>query len=96
VDVDWKSLSHAVRVYQQVIELLETGFITFPRKNAKFLLDVKKGHHDIEDIKKLLASLDDKVNALLEVSTLPEVSEEFRAKVEGEVLLPFLKKLYQL
>jgi len=95
VDVDWKSLSHAVRVYQQVIELLETGFITFPRKNAKFLLDVKKGHHNIEDIKRLLGSLDDKVNALLETSKLPEVDDAFRAKVENEVLLPFLIKLYE-
>jgi len=96
VDVDWKSLSHAVRVYQQVIELLETGFITFPRKNAKFLLDVKKGEHDIEGIKRLLGKLDDKVNELLEVTTLPEVDETFRKKVEDKVLLPFLRDLYEL
>lgn len=94
VDVDWKSLSHAVRVYQQVIELLETGFISFPRKNAKFLLDVKKGRHDIEDVKKLLAALDDKVNVLLATSLLPEVNDQFRTEVENEVLLPFLNKLY--
>lgn len=94
VDVDWKSLSHAVRVYQQVIELLETGFVSFPRKNAKFLLDVKQGYHDLEHVKRLLGGLDDKVTYLLSKSTLPQVDEEFRAKVERDVLLPFLKKMY--
>ena len=95
VDVDWKSLSHAVRVYQQVIELLQTGFITFPRPNAKFLLDVKKGKHDIEDIKRLLGKLDDRVTDLLKESTLPEVDDAFRKNVENNVLLPFLKALYE-
>lgn len=95
VDVDWKSLSHAVRVYQQVIELLETKFITFPRPNAKFLLDVKKGKHDLESVKRLLGKLDDRTNELLKKSDLPEVTEEFRKHVESTVLLPFLTDLYE-
>lgn len=95
VDVDWKSLSHAVRVYQQVIELLETKFITFPRPNAKFLLDVKKGKHDLESVKRLLGKLDDRANELLKKSDLPEVTEEFRKHIESTVLLPFLTDLYE-
>lgn len=94
VDVDWKSLSHAVRVYQQVIELLETGFVSFPRKNAKFLLDVKQGKHELDHVKRLLAGLDDKVNFLLTKTTLPEVNEEFRARVD-EVLLVWLTEVYK-
>jgi hypothetical protein len=65
VDVDWKSLSHAVRVYQQVIEYLETGWITFPRQNAANLLAIKSGEHKIEDVKDLLRDLDDEVNGIL-------------------------------
>lgn len=58
-DVDWKSLSHAVRVYQQVNEYFETGFITFPRQNAKDLLKIKSGQRDIEWVTGLLRDLDD-------------------------------------
>lgn len=41
--VDWKALSHAHRITYQVLELCETGFLTFPSKHAKYLLDVKSG-----------------------------------------------------
>jgi hypothetical protein len=41
--VDWKGLSHAVRVGSQVLELLSTGNITFPRPDASKLLDIKLG-----------------------------------------------------
>lgn len=39
--VDFKALSHAVRVGREAIELLNTGHITFPRPEAKLLLDIK-------------------------------------------------------
>jgi RNA repair pathway DNA polymerase beta family len=41
--VDWKALSHAVRVGQEALELLETGSITFPLANAQHILEIKKG-----------------------------------------------------
>lgn len=94
-DVDWKSLSHAVRVYQQVIELLNTGFVTFPRPNAAELLEIKSGKVALADVKDLLAGLDDEVNALLKVSTLPEVNDAFRASVEAD-LQQWLKRQYGL
>lgn len=93
-EVDWKSLSHAVRVYEQVIELLQTGFITFPRHNADALLRIKKGEHKLESVKDLLRDLDDNVNELLAESTLPEVTEEFRSEVDG-VLYAWLESQYR-
>ena len=42
--VDWKALSHAVRVNNEAIELLTTHQITFPRPEADFLLGIKQGH----------------------------------------------------
>ena len=92
-DVDWKSLSHAVRVYQQVIELLETETVTFPRQNAVELLKIKSGQVPLDDVKMQLQELDDKVNELLKVTTLPEVTQEFRAEVE-EILYTWLCHQY--
>lgn len=41
--VDWKALSHAVRVGRQALELLATGFVTFPRPEATRLVAIKTG-----------------------------------------------------
>lgn len=57
-DVDFKSLSHAVRVYEQATELLENGVVTFPRPNAEYLLEVKSGKADLEKVKTTLLQLD--------------------------------------
>lgn len=40
---DWKALSHALRILFQMKELLTNRKITFPLKQASFLLDVKRG-----------------------------------------------------
>lgn len=39
--VDWKALSHAVRVNHEALELLQTGKITFPRPERELLLKIK-------------------------------------------------------
>jgi len=41
--IDWKALSHAVRVNYEGQELLRTGFIKFPCTNKQLLLDIKNG-----------------------------------------------------
>jgi hypothetical protein len=69
-DVDWKSLSHAVRVYEQAQELLTTGKITFPRTNAVELLAIKQGETNIELVKARLLTLEDSVNMLQEMNPL--------------------------
>lgn len=82
VDVDYKSISHAIRVYQQSIELLETGTITFPRPNAAFLLSVKQGKEDPEVVTNLLNELDELVQTKLETTTLPRKSQELVVRSE--------------
>jgi hypothetical protein len=72
--VDWKAVSHAVRVAGQAIELLDTGKITFPRPNADFLRNIKLGKYDYEKISPLLEELVEQVQLSSEVSTLPEKS----------------------
>jgi hypothetical protein len=41
--VDWKAVSHAVRIARQAIELLETGAVIFPRPEAAHLVAIKTG-----------------------------------------------------
>jgi hypothetical protein len=41
--VDWKALSHAVRVNAEALELLNTGKITFPCQNKDLLVQIKTG-----------------------------------------------------
>lgn len=74
--IDWKAISHAVRVARQTIELLETGHITFPRPDAAELLDIKLGKRDFEsDVAPLLEGLVQQVEETAARSQLPEESD---------------------
>jgi hypothetical protein len=48
--VDWKALSHAVRIGTQALELLESGHITFPLPNARHIIDIKTGKLKYQDV----------------------------------------------
>ena len=60
--VDWKALSHAVRVGREALELLETGRITFPLPYAAEILGIKRGERAYmavgEEIERLLAAVE--------------------------------------
>lgn len=73
--VDWKALSHAVRVARQAIELLETGFVIFPRPEAEHLTAIKIGSLPYQ---KVAEEIDDLLPAVEEAaarSTLPEIAD---------------------
>lgn len=83
--IDWKAISHAVRVARQTIELLTTAHITFPRPDAEELLEIKLGKRDFEsDVAPLLEGLVEQVEAEALVSTLPAQSNF--AEIEWLVL----------
>lgn len=94
--VDNKALSHATRVILECEELLETGHITFPLKDREFIKEIKY-HEDLvngEDLnlESLMHYLEvklDKVNQLLEESSLPD-------KVEQEVIDVVLRKVMRI
>lgn len=46
---DWKSIHHAARGIIQAIELIDTGSISFPLKEAEFLKDIKYGKLSLEE-----------------------------------------------
>lgn len=60
--VDWKALSHAVRIGRQAIEVLQTANVVFPRPDAAHLLAVKKGELPYqavsEEIEALLSQIE--------------------------------------
>jgi hypothetical protein len=76
--VDWKAMSHAVRVGQQAIEFLNTGHITFPRPNAEILLRIKRGLVPYVEVAEELVDLLEMVEEAARRSTLPE-SADLRA-----------------
>ena len=95
VDVDYKSLSHAVRVYQQAIEILDTGSITFPRPNVSELFEIKEGRADLDDVKEKLKALDAEVLEKIQTSTIRK--KTLVLQQEAEVwLVEMLRKLYEI
>jgi hypothetical protein len=85
VAVDWKAMSHAVRVYEQVIEVLHTGSIRFPRPNAELLIAIKRGEVPVEEVRDLLRRLDAQAVRDLSLSPLPN-SDELRPALEAQLL----------
>ncbi len=82
--IDWKAVSHAVRVARQAIELLETGKITFPRPDADELLEIKQGKRPYSEVSVLLERLVEEVEAKALISILPAKTDQ--TAVENLVL----------
>jgi hypothetical protein len=52
--VDWKALSHAVRVNAEALELLKTGSITFPRPEKDLLVSIKTGQRTYDEVAEMI------------------------------------------
>lgn len=72
--IDWKAISHSLRVGLQLKELYSTGDIHFPLKDAEYLRDVKLGkYHYVDDkIAEQLECLITEVEELSKQSSFPE------------------------
>lgn len=73
--IDWKAMSHAVRVGGQALELLSTGHITFPRPEADYLLAVKRGELDYQEVAAVLEGIVEDVEEEATTSWLPETAD---------------------
>lgn len=62
--VEWKSMAHSVRTYQQAIEFIETDNISFPRPNIDELLKIRRGEIGEDEISNKLRELDKMVETL--------------------------------
>ena len=74
--VDWKALSHAVRVATQAIELLRTGSVTFPRPDADHLRAIKLGDLPYQQVAEEIDDLLPAVERAAEKSTLPAAADQ--------------------
>lgn len=70
-NIDWKALSHAVRVGRQALELLATGRMTFPRPEAAHLVAIKTGSLAYAPVAEEIEGLLDQVEVAAERSPLP-------------------------
>ncbi len=94
--LDWKALSHAVRVGQESLELLSTGAITLPLPDRAHVLDVKLGRVPYVDVAREIESLMAAVEAAKENSRLPstpdvEWIEDFVVRAHGGEVLRHLE-----
>lgn len=71
-NIDWKALSHAVRVADEAIELLQTHHIEFPLKNKEELLKIKQGHYDYHYVAGIIEDRFVELEEAMKNSTLPE------------------------
>ena len=73
--VDWKALSHAVRVGREAIELYETGRIIFPLACAEHLLRIKLGQLPYEAVAAEIEQLVETVETAAARSSLHETPD---------------------
>ena len=81
--IDWKALSHAIRITEQVIELSASGKFSFPRPNAEYLKSVKEGKVPLDDALQYLTDCFNQVDDIVAKSVLKERTPELEAKFEN-------------
>lgn len=89
--VDWKALSHAVRVNSEALELLATSEITFPRPDRELLLKIKLGQLPYEQVAELIEQGLADLYTAQETCTLPdkpdkEWADDLVYKVYSEIV----------
>lgn len=73
--VDWKALSHAVRIGRQAIELLQTGNVIFPRPDAADLIFIKTGQREYTPVAEEIENLLTQIEAASATSLLPDAPD---------------------
>ena len=89
--IDWKALSHAVRVGHEALELLQTGVVTFPLPNATHVLEIKQAKVPYPVVAEEIEGLLAQVEAASEKSTLRETAD--REFIDDLVLEAYGRKV---
>ena len=91
--VDWKALSHAVRVSKELIELLSFGKIDFPLREAPLLLEIKQGKLALERVQEIIDTDLAFIEFIAPQSRLPDhVDQAFWDKWLLDIVEKFLTK----
>lgn len=86
--IDWKALSHAVRVCLQGIELMSTERISLPHKkeNIDLLLNIKLGKIDYKEVAEIIESKLEELELVTKTSNLPEdIDKDFVDDLVAEI-----------
>ena len=89
--VDWKALSHAVRVGREALELFQSGRITFPLPYADHILGIKRGLVPYKTVATEIEQLLEEVETAASASSLPEAPD--RSVIEGLVTRAYSRKV---
>lgn len=89
--IDWKALSHAVRVNSEAVELLKTEYITFPRPDKELLLKIKLGQLSYKEVATIIEQGLEELESVQKASILREApdkqfSEDFLYNVYSDVV----------
>ena len=89
--VDWKALSHAVRIGREALELFQRGRITFPLPYADHIVGIKRGLVLYKTVAMEIEQLLEDVEAAASASSLPE--EPDQALIEDLVTRAHMQKI---
>lgn len=78
-EVDWKALSHAVRVVRQAVSLLQHKQIKFPLPSAQLLTDIKNQQLSFAEATSIFAELNTRMEELQKTTELQEKTPELKA-----------------
>lgn len=77
---DSKYAMHMLRLGFQGVELLTTGRLTFPVPEREFLLNVRRGKSNSNEILTRTGELEREIKSLLDSAPLPEVPDRMRVE----------------
>jgi hypothetical protein len=89
--VDWKALSHAVRIGREALELFQSGRITFPLPYADHILGIKRGLVPYKTVATEIEQLLEEVEAAASASSLPK--EPNRLLIDDLVTRAYMHKI---
>ena len=96
-NVDWKATMHAVRIVEEGINLLKNKELKFPfdQEFVSYLLDIKSGLINIEDIRSDLSKNIDSLKTL-ELTTDLKPSSQTRTQEFNKWLASWMKLFYEV
>ena len=94
--IDWKALSHAVRVLFEYIHLLKNGYIKFPlpEGDKNYVLSVKKGEQDFDAVQDVLNNLFEEIESI-EPCVYVKNMKYYRNAIDN-IILNFYLVLYHV
>lgn len=86
-NVDWKGVSHCLRVSSEVLQILSSGEVKFPSKDADFLKSVKDGEFELSEVLP-------KIEKAFQACENSSRSSNLRKMVDGDFVDDLVKRMH--